>query len=380
MTRQPPILSTVACNLDSNILAACLPLFEAERVQALEWSFDTLFSFREIPGWFTELLHEFSRENRLIGHGVFFSMFSGRWSAGQQNWLQNLEKLAAEFRFDHITEHFGFMTGLNFHDGAPISIPFTPATLAIGIDRLQRIQAACRCPVGLENLAFSYSLEEVKKHGEFLDKLIEPINGFIILDLHNLFCQLHNLNIEFNELIALYPLERVREIHISGGSWEDSVIRPDQKIRRDTHDSAVPEAVFKLLEQAIPRCPNLKFVVLEQLGHALDSPENQRQFQLDFLRMDEMVAAANLTDSAAAKNNFLPTTWPKLGEPLENEPLHFQQRELSEILETAADFGEANKRLAASSLAHSAWEIENWEPAMLETVREIAQKWKGKTA
>jgi uncharacterized protein (UPF0276 family) len=93
-------------------------------------------------------------------------------------------------------------------------------------------------------------LEEVKKHGEFLNKLVDSVNGFIILDLHNVYCQSYNFNISFDEIIHLYPLHRVREIHISGGSWEDSNILPGKKIRRDTHDNPVPEKVFHLLNCA----------------------------------------------------------------------------------------------------------------------------------
>ena len=177
------ILSSVACNLDTHILQATLPLFAAEKVEAIEWSFDTLYNVRNIPDWFVELLREFSKANRLIGHGVFFSLFSGKWVPEQDRWLAHLKKASSEFQFDHITEHFGFMTGENFHKGAPISIPFTKTTLELGIDRLKRIYEACNCPVGLENLAFAYSMDEVKKHGEFLTQLVEPINGFIILDI-----------------------------------------------------------------------------------------------------------------------------------------------------------------------------------------------------
>ena len=252
------ILSTISCNLDANILQATLPLLQAEKVQAIEWSFDTLFNHRKIPQWFVELVKAFSDKNRLIGHGVFFSLFSGKWSAEQQRWLEHLKKLSNEFHFDHVTEHFGFMTGADFHKGAPISVPFTDTTLAIGRDRLQRISDACACPVGLENLAFSYSLEEVKKHGDFLNQLIEPVNGFIILDLHNLYCQMHNFEVGFKEIISLYPLDRVREIHISGGSWESSAINPEKKIRRDTHDESVPDEVFQLLNWTIEKCPKLK--------------------------------------------------------------------------------------------------------------------------
>ncbi len=373
----PKILSAVSCNLDNQLLQATLPLFATEKVEAIEWSFDTLFNVREIPSWFVELLQAFGNEGRLIGHGVFFSLFSGKWSVEQQRWLNHLRKVSSNFTFDHVTEHFGFMTGEDFHKGAPISVPYTKETVNIGIDRLQRIQDACSCPVGLENLAFSYSLDEVKQHGEFLSKLIEPVNGFIILDLHNLYCQLQNFSLDFETLIKAYPLDRVREIHISGGSWEPSEIEPKRNIRRDTHDDSVPALVFELLQQTLPLCKNLKFVVMEQLGVALHTSESQLQFQKDFDQMQAIVNNFNAKNNPVPTNNFLPKhdvfRNPNVPESLE---LHQQQLELSSILESAKNYEEAQHLIHNSSLANSNWNTENWSPYMLETALRIAQKWK----
>lgn len=370
------IFSSISCNLDENMLSAAIPHFEAEKVEAIEWSFDTLFKFSSIPDWFTELLQAFGKENRLIGHGVFFSLFSGKWSAEQQEWLTHLKKISTAFQFDHISEHFGFMTGENFHQGAPISIPFNTTTLAIGRDRLKRIYDACKCPVGLENLAFSYSLDEVKKHGEFLDQLVEPLNGFIILDLHNLYCQCHNFNISFDDLIQLYPLDRVREIHISGGSWEDSRIISGKKIRRDTHDDTVPEEVFTLLELSIRKCPNLRFVVLEQLSSGLDSLGKQEFFRKDFMKMDAIIKKEMKATISRDINNFLPKMTVINGPPIENKLLQDQQTVLSDILETATSYEQAVQLLQSSILSGTDWGSEKWEPFMLETAITIAQKWK----
>ena len=125
------IFSTVSCNLDTNILSACLPLFEDEKIEAIEWSFDTLYQHKTLPGWFTELLLTFGKEGRLIGHGVYFSLFSGLWTKEQQDWLSHLQEVNSEFQFNHISEHFGFMTGTDFHQGAPISVPYSPSTLRL---------------------------------------------------------------------------------------------------------------------------------------------------------------------------------------------------------------------------------------------------------
>lgn len=372
----PKIFSAVACNLDANILAACLPLMEESRVEAIEWSFDALYKVKEVPSWFRDLLMAFGNEQRLIGHGVFFSLFSGKWMPEQEAWLKHLQQTCAEFRFDHITEHFGFMTGKDFHHGAPLNIPYTSTTLTIGRDRLKRIQTACGLPVGLENLAFSYSLDEVKRHGAFLEQLLEPVNGFIILDLHNLYCQLRNFDLAFDEMISLYPLERVREIHISGGSWDASTADPSRSVRRDTHDDAVPPDVFQLLEMTMARCPHLKYVVLEQLGNGLETEESRQSFYNDFLQMEQIVREKSNEDDVDPIDPFLPPTSLSTGAAVEDMMLYEQQLELSAILESSASYEEAVHLLECSSLARSDWRIEQWEPYMIETAVKIAQKWK----
>jgi uncharacterized protein (UPF0276 family) len=367
--------AAISFNLDPHLVAAALPHFAAEKVAAIEWSFDCLYQAGELPAWFVELLHAYGDAGRLVGHGVYYSLFSGGWSSAQQEWLDQLSRLAKTFRFDHVSEHFGFMTGGNFHQGAPLGIPFTAATLAIGRDRLKRLYHACECPVGLENLAFCYSLDDVKHHGQFLDELVAPVNGFIILDLHNVYCQACNFDLPAAEILRWYPLDRVREIHISGGSWEPSSAVAGKQIRRDTHDSAVPAAVFELLMVAIPRCPNLKFVVLEQLSLGLESAEAQADFRNDFDRMEAIVAAVSSDDIIPA-NRFLPAAIRDLSAPLVDPQLEHEQAILADILEQAADYQDARDQLLNSPLARSPWQVERWDPAMLETAVAIAKKWK----
>jgi uncharacterized protein (UPF0276 family) len=53
-------------------------------------------------------------------------------------------------------------------------------------------------------------------------------------------------------------LDRVGEIHVAGGSWQDG-------FWMDAHDSRVPEPVWELLEYALPRTPRAGGVVFEVL-------------------------------------------------------------------------------------------------------------------
>ena len=88
MEPAPAICSALACNLDHDILAAALPLLEAGQVEAIEWSFDTLYWAERMPEWFSELLHAYGSQGRLLGHGVFFSLLSGGWTAEQRRRIE----------------------------------------------------------------------------------------------------------------------------------------------------------------------------------------------------------------------------------------------------------------------------------------------------
>lgn len=372
------IIPSIACNLDADMLSASFPLLEAGLVGGMEWSFDVLHARNyQVPDWFHDLLKTYADSGRLVGHGVFFSLFAASFSQSQQDWLKRLKMLCQTYTFDHITEHFGFMTGQDFHKGAPLSVPFNNSTLSIGRDRIARIADAAQCPVGLENLAFAYDLEEVKIQGAFLDALLNPVNGFIILDLHNLFCQMHNFKLDAAALLKLYPLKKVHEIHISGGSWEPHVNAPNQKVRRDTHDGEVPSEVFDLLKMILPLCPNLKFVVMEQLGIALKTDEERIQFQEDYKKMLAIVEAFNLSQNWPKQiERFMPLNLDLATIPFEDESLAQQQKIISHVLENAKDSNEAMALLRSSAVANSDWQIENWDEAMLATAIQIAQKWK----
>lgn len=372
-----PATVGLSCNLDTNLITAALPLFQNDKIEAIEWSFDTLYNYEITPDWFTNLLLEYSQQKSLIGHGVYFSMLSGKWSVDQEKWLTNLKHLCKTFHFDHISEHFGFLTGQHFHTGAPLPVPLTKRELLIGQDRLARLYNTCQCPVGVENLAFSFTIDDVKKQGEFLNDLVLPVNGFIILDLHNIYCQVHNFNLDFDALVALYPLSRVREIHISGGSWEPAYTNSNQKIRRDTHDNGVPESIFEYLPKLISLCPNLKYVMLEQLGRALVKDSSKIQFQNDFLRLSMLVKTQTTVSENSNLYSFLPKKMIQNNTPpLENSGLHQEQVQLSNILENCDGVQDALVKLNQSCLANSAWKIELWEKDMLETAIKIAKKWK----
>ena len=157
---------------------------------------------------------------------------------------------------------------------------------------MQQLAKVAKVPIGLENLAFAFGLPDVMSQGIFLDRLLAAVDGFLLLDLHNLYCQIHNFNLSALEILARYPLDRVKEIHISGGSWSQHGSR---KIRRDTHDNAVPAAVFELLATVVNLCPQLEFVIFERIGNTLKTASSQAQFRRDYHRIVKIIQQAYVT-------------------------------------------------------------------------------------
>jgi len=267
---------------------ATLPLFQANLIDAIEWNVDMGWGPQGIPPWVDRLLSEYGDAGRLYGHGVEFSLLSAELSPRQSWWL---EQLAAErHRFVHLSEHFGFMTAGDFVGGTPLPHPKTDAAVRIGRDRLQRIADAVGAPVGLENLALAFGAADVATQPGFIDELLAPLDGFLLLDLHNLYCQSVNFGIDAEALLGRYPLERVRELHVAGGSWARPASDPEGRpFRRDSHDDVVPTDLFPLLERALALCPRVEVVILERADHTLFGGEEIARFQADYRRLKATV-------------------------------------------------------------------------------------------
>ncbi len=276
---------------EQEFLQAALPLFVNNEVEVVEWSFDILLNEKPKPLWLHDLLKEYSENNRLIGHRVRYSLLDAKWTQRQNAWLKKLSTELKRYSYNYITEHFGFMSSNDFHKGAPLPVSLNKASLRIGHDRIKRLQQTVgNLPIGIENLAFAFSINDVKKHGEFLNELIKPVNGFLILDLHNIYCQSENFKTDFMDIVRSYPLEKVREIHISGGSWQKSVYsKTIKKVRRDTHDDKVPSKIFEALPEVLKLCPNLKYIIFERLGTSLKDEKDKMQFRKDFLKIRSIV-------------------------------------------------------------------------------------------
>ncbi|WP_165748299.1 DUF692 family multinuclear iron-containing protein [Cellulophaga sp. Z1A5H] len=290
--KKPKLGIAIAPSL--KFLEAALPLFAEEKIEIIEWSFDTLKDAADEPVWLSLLLKEYGEKNRLLGHGVFYALLDANWSSRQENWLKKVRQETLSHKYCQISEHFGLMSSANAHSGFPLPIPLSNPVLQIGIDRLKRLQATAQVDVGIENLALTANVADILEQGEFLFKLVNPVNGFIILDLHNIYCQSENFNIDMMTIIKSYPLSLVKELHISGGSW-DTDPTLSRKIRRDTHEGRIPEVILEILPEVLKICPFLAFIIFEKIEDSFLTEKDGIDFRADFQKIREIIDATSFS-------------------------------------------------------------------------------------
>jgi len=264
---------------------AALPLFEDGLVDALEHSFEIGWGRHPLPEWAEALLDHYAEAGRLWGHGVTMSPFSVD-APRREAWLHRVAEACRQRPYVAVSEHFGFMVAGTLDGGAPLPLPPGPASVRTGIAALRSLQATTQTPVGLENLALALGQADVHAQGPLLSEVLDAVDGYLVLDLHNLHCQAINYAIDPLALLEHYPLSRVRCIHLSGGSWSTPhAAGHARRFRRDTHDDDVPAAVHELLHLVLPKCPALDLVVLERLGDTIDGPEAAARLRDDFTRI-----------------------------------------------------------------------------------------------
>jgi uncharacterized protein len=201
----------------------------------------------------------------VVVHGVELSIGSAH---GLNNaYLKMLDRFQEEWAFVWHSEHLGFQTIAGDDDatleiGVPLPMPATVEAVELVAERSTNIQQRYGVPFLLENPAHYFrdlpTDPEIGNEAGFLQAIAKNSGCYLLLDLHNLYCNAVNLHFDAREVINRLPLDRVIEIHVAGGSWRDG-------FWMDAHDGRVPEPVWKLLDYVLPIAPKVGGVVFELL-------------------------------------------------------------------------------------------------------------------
>jgi hypothetical protein len=201
-----------------------------------------------------------------VAHGVGFSVGSVEPDRERRaRWLARIRADHAQFEFLWYTDHLGVTTLAGRELTLPLPLPMVPGAAAVVRAALRELQAVVP-DVGVENSVFYFHLGDPLEEPAFLARALDGPRLHLLLDLHNVYTTAVNAGFDPWSYVERLPLERVIELHLSGGAPSDPAWLPSGKVLRlDSHDDAVPEEVWALYERVLPRCPNLRGVTLERM-------------------------------------------------------------------------------------------------------------------
>ncbi len=350
--------------------AALAPLLSEGLVESFEWSVDIPVAAHHFP-WFDALLGAASAGGRLYGHAVLGSPHSLAHIPHAER--ERVPAAHKRHSLRLLTDHYGLWALPNLRSGAPLPpLPGDRAAHRAAARYLAELHQQTGLPVGLEDLAFVWGPEDARARGDILEALLAPVDGVLLLDLHNLFCQAVNTQIPAEHLLDRLPLQRVRVAHISGGSWHHLAGRT---LRRDTHDGPVPQEVWDLLEVVLHRCPNLEAVFVESIAFALHHPLGSGPHDPHFGPVSIPAVEAFTADIRRLHHVLRTATEPKHRHPPKPDADPHQSRLQEYNTEADSTSSHWQRTLAQALSTPSCEHFPGADPAQVALARQIFHHW-----
>jgi len=223
-------------------------------------------------GMFAELKERTGKP--VVAHGVGWSLGSVARDADRRaRWKERITEDCKVFDYEWYTDHLGVTQMAGRELTLPMPTVMTDEMAAVVQRNLLELQSVVP-DVGIENSVFYFHLGDPLDEPAFLRKILEPARTHMLLDLHNVYTTAVNAGFEPWNYIELLPLERVIEIHLSGGSESEAAWLPSGNVLRlDSHDHGIPEEVWFLYERVVSLCPNLRGVTVERMEGTVDEPD-----------------------------------------------------------------------------------------------------------
>jgi hypothetical protein len=192
----------------------------------------------------------------VVPHGVKLSL--GSAEGIEEDRARELGKLARDLRAPLVSEHVSFVRSGGREIGHLTELPMTRESVNVVARNVAKLRRHLPdVPLLLENVAraFLWDAHEMDE-GEFHHEIVRSTGCELLLDAGNLYANARNAGIDPLDLLASYPLEHVRMIHVAGGVYECGFYF-------DTHAHPVPEPVFDLVARVLAARPDAA-VLLER--------------------------------------------------------------------------------------------------------------------
>jgi uncharacterized protein (UPF0276 family) len=171
--------------------------------------------------------------------------------------LERLRETIAYFESPWASDHLSFNQTAEFATGFFLPPRQTLQGLETATAAIRALQAALPVPIAVETgVSYLRPLPDELPDGDFVGRVVENADCGLLLDLHNVYCNSLNGRQPLDEYLHQLPLDRVWEIHLAGGMERDG-------FWLDAHSGAIPDSLYAVAEELVPRLPNLKAIIFE---------------------------------------------------------------------------------------------------------------------
>jgi uncharacterized protein (UPF0276 family) len=232
-----------------------------ERVDVIEIIAE---QFMTAPTSQLRALRSLGRTIPLRVHGVGLGVASA--SPVEQDRVDRLARLVDQVEPELWSEHLAFVRSRGVEIGHLAAPPRNATTVEGAVRNLRSAQQVVGAAPLVENIATLLDPPASDRdEATWVGEIAAGAEVGLLLDLHNLHANATNFGFSATEYLDRIPMERVSEVHVSGG--ETSSLGLDVPPRLvDDHRHDPPPAVFDLLEDLAARGPGPLTVVIERDG------------------------------------------------------------------------------------------------------------------
>jgi uncharacterized protein (UPF0276 family) len=170
--------------------------------------------------------------------------------------VAELAELAEITAAPWVSDHCCFTTAGGVRLGHLAPVRWTKANAALMAGKARAVSRELGRPFLLENIAYHFVVPGELREAQFIASVLEESGCYLLLDVANVFANATNLGFDPFSRLDEFPLHRIGQMHIAGGTWEDGVLA-------DSHDAPVPDGVWELLRHVACRA-EVPAVLLER--------------------------------------------------------------------------------------------------------------------
>ena len=212
--------------------------------------------FVDIPSWVTVLEQA---GIPTVSHHIGLSLASA--IPTDLAYVAQMAAWAKRWDVPWVSEHLAFVSVAEGHGptaaGLALTAPFDRDVLDLVVARARLVMERTARPLLLENGPYYVRFDDSDfTEAEFLNLFCAESGGGLLLDLHNLYCYAVNYGTSAHDFLDELDLANVVEVHIADGSEMGGMYA-------DSHSGVPPEPVWELLDDLVPRAPNLRGITFE---------------------------------------------------------------------------------------------------------------------